>query len=49
MKENGHEAVSPQRETATERGVKTQGRRTKQTVAEEEDLAETETQTDKRA
>lgn len=52
INEKGHEAVSPQRETVAGEGVKTQERRilemVHQPVAEKEDLAETETQTNKR-
>ncbi|XP_020874411.1 uncharacterized protein LOC9303288 isoform X3 [Arabidopsis lyrata subsp. lyrata] len=53
MNENGRKDLSPRHETVAEGGVKTQERKilemVQQPVAEEEDLAETETQTHKRA
>lgn len=44
-----HESVPPRRETAAEGGVKTQERKTQQPVAEEKNVAESESQTHKRA
>ncbi|KAG7545288.1 hypothetical protein ISN44_As12g007760 [Arabidopsis suecica] len=53
MNENGRKDLSPLHETVAEGGVKTQERKilemVQQPVAEEEDFAETETQTHKRA